>query len=253
MRKNLQILSLIFLCSFSFESPKVKGNAFTVNPVDNEVLVDLHEFAQDSYNQLGMKNLFFKPYKLALNGYFKMLEAGQLTNTKYLTIVDMTKSANVERMFIISTETWQVVHTSLVSHGMKTGEEFAQDFSNLESSHQSSLGFFIANEVYDGKHDKSLKLDGLEYSNDNARDRGVVVHAADYVSAEYVKSNGRLGRSYGCPALPHDGYDQVIDKIKDGSCFFIYYPDKDYMRKSKYANAKISSKLNCDGQLAELK
>lgn len=221
--------------------------------VEDDILVNIDEFAEDSYMQLGVKSLFFKPYKLALNGYFKMLAAGELRNPEYLTVVDMTKSANVERLFIINTETWQVVHTSLVSHGMKTGGEFAQHFSNTESSHQSSLGFFKTAEVYDGKHDKSLKLDGLESFNDKVRERGVVVHAADYVSHEYVKSNGRLGRSYGCPALPFEGYDEVISMIKDGSCFFIYYPEKDYLKKSKYINSKIESKLTCQGQLADSK
>lgn len=242
---------VLILCSFTTVNytepvPETKTS-------EEVMLVNIDEFAEDSYLHLGVKSLFFKPYKLALKGYFKMLAAGELRNTKYLTVVDMTKSANVERLYIIDTKTWKIVHTSLVSHGMNTGEEFAQHFSNIESSHQSSLGFFRTAEVYNGKHDRSLKLDGLESFNNNVRDRGVVVHAADYVSHDYVKSNGRLGRSYGCPALPFDNYDKVIEMIKDGSCFFIYYPEKDYIKKSKYINSKIDNKLTCDGQFADLK
>ncbi len=250
MKKIFQISLVLVLCSFSVNDTE-NSDIMNFPAPDEEVLLDLDEFAKESYSQLGVKDLFFKPYKLALQGYYKMLASGTLRNTKYLTVVDMTKSANVERMFIIDTEIWQVVHTSLVSHGMKTGGEFAQDFSNEESSHQSSLGFFTTGEVYNGKHDMSLKLDGHEPFNDNARKRGVVIHAAEYVSQDFIKSNGRLGRSYGCPALPFEGYDQIVNMIKDGSCFFIYYPEKDYLKKSKFINSSLISKLTCEGDLVK--
>lgn len=246
--KALTYLSLVLIfSSFSYSRARF---AVSVNPpVEEEILLDLGSFAEDSYNHLGNKELFFKPYNTALRGYFNLLSHGKLRNPDYLTIVDMTKSSNEERMFIIDTHSWQVVHTSLVAHGMKTGDEYAQTFSNTESSHQSSLGFYLTGEVYNGKHDMSLKLDGLEYSNSNARDRGVVVHAADYVSHDYIKENGRLGRSYGCPALPRSGYEPVVEKIKEGSCFFIYYPEKEYMKKSKFVNAAVNVQLTCDGEL----
>ncbi|MCB9187992.1 MAG: murein L,D-transpeptidase catalytic domain family protein [Flavobacteriales bacterium] len=246
--KSLTYIALVLIfTSFTFDRSIVTS---VVNPpVEEEILLDLGSFAEESYNRLGTKDLFFKPYNLALKGYYQLLSKNKLRNTDYLTIVDFTKSSSEERMFIIDTKTWQVVHTSLVAHGMKTGDEFAETFSNTESSHQSSLGFYVTGEVYDGKHNMSLKLDGQEYSNSNARDRGVVVHAADYVSEDYIKENGRLGRSFGCPALPHEGYNSVIEKIKDGSCFFIYYPEKEYMKKSKFLNTEIDVQLTCDGEL----
>lgn len=246
--KRLTYITLVLLfCSFSFSRIHISS---PVNPpAEEEMLLDLGSFAEDSYNHLGTKDLFFKPYNLALRGYFQLLSKDLLRNPDYLTIVDMTKSSNEERMFIIDTHSWQVVHSSLVAHGMKTGDEYAQEFSNVEHSHQSSLGFFLTGEVYNGKHDMSLKLDGLEYSNDKARERGVVIHAADYVGHDYIKENGRLGRSYGCPALPHNGYEGVVDKIKEGSCFFIYYPEKDYLKKSKFINADVDVKLTCEGEL----
>ncbi|CAG5080180.1 murein L,D-transpeptidase catalytic domain family protein [Parvicella tangerina] len=247
MKALTYIILVITFCSFSFNGINFKG--YSHPPVEEEILLDVNSFAEDTYNHLGTKDLFFKPYNLALKGYYKLLANNKLRNADYLTIVDMTKSANEERMFIIDTKSWQVVHTSLVAHGMKTGDEFAQTFSNVESSHQSSLGFFLTGEVYNGKHDMSLKLDGLEYSNNKARERGVVIHAADYVSHDYIKENGRLGRSYGCPALPRSGYESVVEKIKEGSCFFIYYPEKEYMKKSKFVNAALSVQLTCDGQL----
>jgi hypothetical protein len=78
-----------------------------------------------------------------------------------------------------------------------------------------------------------MRMDGLEYCNSKARLRDIVVHKADYVSHDFIKEHGRLGRSFGCPALPIDGYEKIITKIKNGSCFFIYYPDKKYLSQSK--------------------
>jgi hypothetical protein len=239
------VLVSIFLSVIPVVNSTVDSN------VDEIITVALDDFAKDSYQHIGTKKLFYKPYKYALKGYYQLLKDRKLTNKDFITVVDMTKSANEERMFVISTKTWEVVHSSLVAHGMKTGEEFAQDFSNEENSHQSSIGFYVTGEVYNGRHDKSLKLDGHEYSNSKARERGVVIHAADYVSKEYVKDNGRLGRSYGCPALPHEKYEDVVDLIKGGSCYFIYYPDKSYIKKSKYINASADFKLNCEGQFAK--
>lgn len=246
--KTLTYLFLILIFS-SFSYNGIRISAPVNPPVEEESFMDLGSFAEDSYNQLGTTDLFFKPYNLALKGYFQLLSEDLLRNPDYLTIVDMTKSANEERMFIIDTHTWQVIHTSLVAHGANTGDEYAKDFSNVEHSHKSSLGFYLTGEIYNGKHDMSLKLDGLEYSNDKARKRGVVIHAADYVGHDYIKKNGRLGRSYGCPALPHNGYENVVERIKEGSCFFIYYPEKDYLKKSKFVNSNVDVKLTCDGEL----
>lgn len=247
MKQVGQILLVVFLCSFSAVNISEPNKILSFE--DEVVFTTVNDFAEETYTQLGEKDLFFKPYKLALNGYFAMLNSNKLRNKDYITIVDMTKSCNELRMFVIETKTWKVVHKSLVAHGMKTGEEFAQDFSNLENSHQSSLGFYRTGEVYNGKHDMSVKLDGMEPFNDKARERGVVIHAADYVSHDYIQSNGRLGRSHGCPAVPRQGYEVMVDKIKEGSCFFIYYPNKEYLKKSKYVNAKIDKTINCDGEL----
>jgi hypothetical protein len=115
------------------------------------------------------------------------------------------------------------LYNSYVAHGQKSGEEEAEVFSNRENSHQSSLGFYLTDNTYIGKHGLSLRLDGLTRGlNDNARKRNIVVHSADYVSEEYIKKNKRLGRSWGCPALPVEGYEEVIELIKDKSLLFVY-------------------------------
>jgi hypothetical protein len=124
-----------------------------------------------------------------------------------------------------------------VAHGKNSGENIADSFSNDSKSLKSCLGFFLTAETYTGKHGYSLKLDGLEPGiNDNARQRAIVIHGADYVSASFAQQHGRLGRSWGCPALPTDRSKEIIDKISQGSCLFIYGNDPKYLKNSKILN-----------------
>ena len=171
--------------------------------------------------------------KYALSGYAALNEAGKVSKKDIITIVDFSKPSTEERLFVINLKTKKVIAKSLCAHGRNSGENWADKFSNNSESYQSSLGFYIANETYDGKHGYSLKLDGEEVGiNDKARDRGVVVHGADYVSKDFIASTGRLGRSQGCPALPMAQYEKIISLIKGGSCFFIYHPNKYYKAHS---------------------
>lgn len=171
--------------------------------------------------------------KYALTGYAALNEAGKILQKDIITIVDFSKPSTQERLFVINLKTKSIIAKSLCAHGRNSGEIFAEKFSNNPESYQSSLGFFIANETYDGKHGYSLRLDGEEAGiNDKARDRGVVVHGADYVSKSFINSTGRLGRSQGCPALPMDMYQKIISLIKGGSCFFIYHPNNYYRTHS---------------------
>lgn len=167
--------------------------------------------------------------KYALSGYAALNEAGKITKQNIITIVDFSKPSTEERLFVINLKTKKVIAKSLCAHGRNSGEIWAEKFSNSSESYQSSLGFYIANETYDGKNGFSLKLDGQEAGiNDNARDRGVVIHAADYVSKDFIANNGKLGRSQGCPALPIEKNEKIISLIRGGTCLFIYHPNKFY-------------------------
>jgi len=153
-------------------------------------------------------------FSAALEGFYKLKEKG-IVQKDILTLVDFSMSSNTKRLWVIDLATNTVLYNSLVAHGRNTGEEFANSFSNQASSLKSSLGFYVTAEVYNGKHGMSLKLDGLEKGiNDKARERGVVVHAADYVSSTFIKNNKRLGRSQGCPAIPVDLAPEIINTIK---------------------------------------
>ena len=126
------------------------------------------------------------------------------------------------------------MYWTLLAHGRNSGENFATSFSNRSGSYQSSLGFFRTAETYNGGNGYSLRLDGLEKGiNDKARPRAVVIHGADYCSEDFIRSTGRLGRSFGCPALPQELNKPIINTIKDGSLLFIYADKPEYYSLSK--------------------
>lgn len=169
----------------------------------------------------------------ALQGFYT-LKAKGLVSKDMLTLIDFSLSSNTKRLWVIDLTTNTILFHSLVAHGRNTGEEFASHFSNKAESFQSSLGFYVTGETYNGKHGRSLKLDGLEKGiNDNARNRAVVIHGADYVSETFIKNHNRLGRSQGCPAIPVELTDDIINTIKDKSCIFIYHPSGNYKAATK--------------------
>ncbi|MCK9469889.1 MAG: murein L,D-transpeptidase catalytic domain family protein, partial [Porticoccaceae bacterium] len=143
------------------------------------------------------------------------------------------------RLWIFDLATQTLLLEELVAHGRNSGDNLATDFSNREGSYQSSIGLFRASESYFGRHGYSLRMDGLEPGiNDFARQRAIVIHGADYVSASWVERQGRIGRSLGCPAVSRDVADQVVDTLKDGQFVFSYYPDKEWLRSSTYLNCQ---------------
>ena len=122
-----------------------------------------------------------------------------------------------------------------MAHGKNTGEDLAVDFSNTVDSKQSSLGMFATAETYTGKNGLSMRLDGLEHGiNDAARERYIVLHGADYVSEAHIEAFGRLGRSWGCPAVPVEITEALIDRIDEGTLLFVWYPDSAWLKSSRF-------------------
>lgn len=157
----------------------------------------------------------------------------------YLTVIDYSLPSTEPRLWVFDMWTGRPLFHELVAHGRHSGRDWASSFSNLHGSKQSSLGLFRADETYLGQHGYSLRLSGLEVGvNDNARDRAIVMHGADYVSDDHIARHGRLGRSWGCPALPRGASSRVIDMIKDGGAVFAYYPDATWLRTSAYLSCE---------------
>jgi hypothetical protein len=182
------------------------------------------------------KVLSFDIFSTAILGYRQI---DNFRKKNILTIIDYSKPSTEIRFFVIDLENKQLIYKCLVAHGKNTGANVAKSFSNQSQSLKSSLGFFITAETYYGKNGYSLILDGLEKSiNDNARSREIVIHGADYVSQKFINEYGRLGRSWGCPALPLEITNEIIDKISEGSCLFIYGVDNYYKENSKIINKK---------------
>lgn len=206
-------LLIVLLASFSMDSPE------TTQPEISET------------HQLWLacrleKEMSYDLFRKAFLGY-KQIDS--IKNISIITIIDYSKPSTEKRFYVIDIENKKLIYKCLVAHGKNTGENYAEHFSNDAESLKSSLGFFLTAETYNGNNGYSMKLDGLEKGlNDNARSREIVIHGADYVSDSYAKKYGRLGRSWGCPALPPELAKEIIDKLANGSCIFIYGNDDFY-------------------------
>ena len=172
---------------------------------------------------------------LALSATHKARDQGYGADRDILTIIDFSMPSTRRRLWVIDLSSGKVLHHELVAHGKNSGWNKPTKFSNRVGSKQSSIGLFETRETYKGKHGYSLKLRGLERGvNDRAMERAIVIHGAWYVSEDFAKEHGRLGRSWGCPALEEPVSRTVIDRIKEGSLLFVYYPDKSWLKESRF-------------------
>lgn len=175
----------------------------------------------------------------ALDAFQVAWARGDTKRTEF-TIIDYELPSDKKRMWIIDLATGKLLFHERVAHGR--GSDTDNDgrvdrMANTPEGGTSNVGLLKTAETYQGKHGLSLRLDGLERGfNDNARRRAVVVHAADYVDEKVVAGQGRAGRSLGCPALDPDVNGDVIRTIKGGSLIFGYYPDPEWLQKSRYLN-----------------
>ena len=123
----------------------------------------------------------------------------------------------------------------LVAHGQGSGDNLASVFSNEPETHASSLGLFATEDTYVGKNGYSLRLKGLDRGfNHRAQERAIVMHGAPYVSDDFIRAHGRLGRSWGCPALREGVAREVIDRVRGSGLLFAYYPNQDWLKSSRY-------------------
>jgi hypothetical protein len=193
--------------------------------------------AVDSQFRRAPAGLGARAFDLAVRA-FRRAVANGLTAARTLTIIDYSLPSTERRLWVLDLAQGKVLFRELVAHGRSTGENLARAFSNQPGSYQSSLGVFLTGATYIGKHGLSLRLHGLEPGiNDHAEERAIVMHAADYVSEDLALTQGRIGRSQGCPAVRPAVARKLIDTIRGGTLVFAYYPDARYEQASQFVAA----------------
>jgi hypothetical protein len=141
-----------------------------------------------------------------------------------LAIADMRQPSTEQRLVVLDLEHKRVALRTWVAHGSGSGGLMAERFGNRHDSHQTSLGLYrVGERIRSPKHGPALLLEGLDPGlNDQARAREVIIHGADYVSESFIKRTGRLGRSWGCPAVPRDQMAAVIETLADGGYLYVH-------------------------------
>ncbi|QCX53159.1 murein L,D-transpeptidase catalytic domain family protein [Elizabethkingia sp. JS20170427COW] len=246
MQKLKMSLVSIFLLSTSCFIAKLPNEAHStavVKKIKKARPISTLE-AIDVYSNLdfeGVQPLSEEVFQIAYLGYQNLKKQAIVPENQHLlSICDFSLSSNVKRFWVIDVENKKVLFNTLVAHGKGTGEEFAEKFSNTENSHKSSLGFYTTDITYQGSNGYSLRLKGWDKGyNDAAYQRAIVMHGADYVSEDFAQKHKRIGRSWGCPALPREIAIEVIDTIKGGNVLFVYYPQKRYLLSSQWLKGEM--------------
>ena len=248
LKKSYLSFSSFFLVALSmpfvFAKSKPMGNTIVISSVKSNT-TSLAEMRRNNiYDslKLGSLGLAKEAFDYAMKGLDIMKAVGKVENYNVISIVDFSRASSQKRLYVLDLKNQKVLFNTYVAHGMNSGKEYAQNFSNDPSSDKSSLGFYETLGTYNGEHGYSLKLEGLEKGiNDNANKRNIVMHGADYVGADMVRAHGYIGRSWGCPAIPPALQVPIIQKIKNGTCLFIYSPDKNYLSHSEILKQATAS------------
>lgn len=246
MRINYRVLTVALLLSFSpvlqsgngLMATSLKKFPAPITLSEKSVKFEAEVSALYCDMDLEESGLRREVFEYAYKGYLKLLDEHKLGKTSIITICDFSQSSRNRRLYVVDLETRRILVNTYVAHGRRSGGEYAKTFSNKWSSHKSSLGFYVTDRTYTGKHGLALKIHGLEKGfNDKADRRNIVIHGSKYVGDNYIQSNKFNGRSFGCPAIPNADVNEVIEDMKGGTCFFIYHPTKKYLAGSKILNS----------------
>lgn len=218
MQRFLFYLILLFLPA-GYSSTR---SSIEIAPVVSE--------SQSLYEEMHLQGqVNYTAFQEVFAGYTKL----DVKKKDIVTLIDFTKPSTEERFYVLDLKNKKMLFSSLVSHGRNSGDKYATSFSNEYGSYKSSLGFYVTENTYQGKNGYSLILDGLEKGiNDRAKERAIVIHGAPYSNPSVIASGGRLGRSFGCPALPQATSQLIINTIKDGTLLYIYADNKNYLSQS---------------------
>lgn len=210
-------------------------NLNRLTPSKDIGVTSLNMAAKSVYDSLHLQfaGMSLNVFEQAKKGFDKLVNQGKIINSSIISIVDFSQPSSKKRLYVIDLKNYKVLFNTWVAHGRNSGKEMANSFSNQGSSYKSSPGFYLTKETYRGQHGYSLKLDGLERGiNDRAYERAIVMHGANYVNPSLIATQGYIGRSLGCPAVPLKLATPIINSIKDGTCLFIYHPSPSYLERS---------------------
>jgi hypothetical protein len=235
-------LSLLLLTGYSQAKANSRPNA-TANLVrTNTFLLERAKAIKTALGiyqemNLGASGLNEEAFEYAYVGYQRLRKRRLLHKATILSVCDFSQASSEERMYVIDILNKKLLYRTYVAHGINSGKEYANSFSNRQNSHKSSLGFYITRQSYYGDNGLSLRIKGMDRGfNDMARRRNIVIHGAPYVSTRILKKYGIMGTTFGCPAIPDDMSSKIIPVIKKGTCFFIYYPSQRYLAASSVLN-----------------
>ena len=242
MKKPFKNVSLIFISLFISLLHLSFGNKNVYEPLSPNTSVDSTGLSATNISvydslQLDLSGLNRQAFDYARKGWEKLRSQGKLAGQSVISIVDFSQPSSKKRLYVLDMENYKVLFNTLVAHGRNSGKEWATKFSNQLSSYKSSPGFYITGQTYSGSNGYSLKLTGIENGiNDKAFQRAIVMHGAGYVNESYIASQGYIGRSQGCPAVPLKDAKKIINTIKDGTCLYIYAPSPNYLSRSAMLN-----------------
>lgn len=194
---------------------------------------------ENTAKQLAAKtnNLQPKIIKLAITAFHQAKKLGIATKKPIITIIDYSLPSTKKRLWVLDLAQEKILYTSMVAHGKYSGENYTNSFSNQIGSLKTSVGLFLTEETYFGRDGFSLRIKGLEKGfNDNAKVRTIVLHGAPYVSQQFATVRGRIGRSWGCPAVEKPLAKPIINTIKEGTLLFSFYPHQEWLNQSKFIN-----------------
>lgn len=254
MRTILQLMLFVTTSCFALPTQELLPDT---NPIyyDKSAIGEIISILHANYDYskttqkplIEIKNMLHKEAntlsEAVIDKVIKTLACAREYNVEHnniLTIIDYSLPSSEKRLWVFSINDMKLLFHTYVSHGIKSGELLSMYFSNKYNSKASSIGVYKTEKAYRGREGLSLRLDGLERSfNDNASNRAVVMHGGWYVEENFIKKYGRAGRSWGCPAVPLNLRDDIINTIKDNSLFVVYYPSDSWFVKSKFLTCNI--------------
>lgn len=204
----------------------------TLNASSPDGLPDLSQLAPDADPEV---------LALGLSAMQCAQAHGTGSDARRLAVIDYSRSSLTPRLWVFDLAQRKLLYKELVAHGQGSGGDLPNRFSNEDGTHASSLGLFYTRDTYQGKNGYSLRMDGLDTGfNDAAMSRAIVMHGAPYVDAGTGRKMGRLGRSWGCPAVRAAMAKPIIDVMKDGQFVFSYYPQQAWLTRSSLAQCAMA-------------